>query len=65
MRPERASMMGLRIATTALWAAESDVLSAKLFKDVSLKTYRGAPHDIPATHADQVNANLLAFLLQG
>ncbi|PZR48932.1 alpha/beta fold hydrolase [Paraburkholderia fungorum] len=45
--------------------ADSGVLSAKLVKNGTLKTYKGAPHGIPTTHADQVNADLLAFLQQG
>ena len=44
---------------------DSGVLSAKLVKNGKLLTYKGAPHGIPTTHADQVNADLLAFLLQG
>ncbi|GAB3374539.1 alpha/beta hydrolase [Lysobacter rhizosphaerae] len=42
----------------------SGVLSAKLVKNGKLNTYKGAPHGIPTTHADQVNADLLAFLQQ-
>ena len=41
---------------------DSGVLSAKLVKNGTLKTYKGAPHGIPTTHADKVNADLLAFL---
>lgn len=41
--------------------ADSGVLSAKLVKNGKLNTYKGAPHGIPTTHADQVNADLLAF----
>jgi pimeloyl-ACP methyl ester carboxylesterase len=44
--------------------ADSGVLSAKLVKNGTLKTYKGAPHGIPTTHADQVNADLLSFLQQ-
>ena len=43
---------------------DSGVPSAKLFKNGKLLTYKGAPHGIPTTHADQVNADLLAFLQQ-
>ncbi len=42
----------------------SGVLSAKLLKNGKLNTYKGAPHGIPTTHADQINADLLAFLRQ-
>jgi len=36
--------------------------SAKLVKNASLKIYPGAPHGLTATHKDQLNADLLAFL---
>ena len=39
----------------------SALLSAKLVKDATLKVYPGAPHGLPSTHKDQVNADLLAF----
>jgi non-heme chloroperoxidase len=35
--------------------------SAKILKNATLKTYPGYPHGMPATHADQINADLLAF----
>jgi len=37
-------------------------LSAKLLKNGTLKTYEGYPHGMPTTHADTINADLLAFL---
>jgi non-heme chloroperoxidase len=37
-------------------------LSSKLVKNSTLKVYPGAPHGMYTTHADQVNADLLAFL---
>jgi non-heme chloroperoxidase len=37
-------------------------LSAKLIKHPTLKVYAGAPHGMCTTHADEVNADLLAFL---
>jgi non-heme chloroperoxidase len=40
----------------------SALLSAKLVKDATLKIYPGASHGLTATHKDQVNADLLAFL---
>jgi non-heme chloroperoxidase len=41
--------------------AASALLSAKLLKNVTLKVYPGFPHGMPATHADVINADLLAF----
>ncbi len=40
----------------------SALLSSKIAKGSTLKVYRGAPHGLTATHKDQVNADLLAFL---
>jgi non-heme chloroperoxidase len=37
-------------------------LSAKLLKNGTLKTYKDYPHGMPTTHADVINADLLAFL---
>ena len=37
-------------------------LSAKLLKNGTLKTYKDLPHGMPTTHAETVNAELLAFL---
>ena len=36
--------------------------SAELLKNGVLKTYQGLPHGMPTTHADTINADLLAFL---
>jgi non-heme chloroperoxidase len=36
--------------------------SVKILPNASLKEYAGAPHGVCVTHADRVNANLLAFL---
>jgi non-heme chloroperoxidase len=36
--------------------------SAELVRNGTLKTYKGAPHGIPTTHADELNADLLAFI---
>jgi non-heme chloroperoxidase len=41
--------------------ADSGPLSAKLLKNGTLKTYKGYPHGMPTTHADAINADLLAF----
>jgi non-heme chloroperoxidase len=40
----------------------SALKSSKLVKDATLKVYPGAPHGLFATHKDQFNADLLAFL---
>lgn len=40
----------------------SGKLSAKIVKDATLKIYKDAPHGLSATHADELNADLLAFL---
>ena len=41
--------------------ATSAVLSAKFAKRGTLKTYPGFPHGMPATNADVINADLLAY----
>jgi non-heme chloroperoxidase len=35
--------------------------SAKILKNATLKVYKGLPHGMPTTNADQINADLLAF----
>lgn len=42
--------------------ADSAPLSAKLLKNGTLKVYEGFPHGMCTTHADVVNADLLAFI---
>jgi len=42
--------------------ADSGPLSAKLLKNSAAKFYPGFPHGMPTTHADQINADLLAFI---
>jgi non-heme chloroperoxidase len=42
--------------------ADSALLSSKIIKNATLKIYPGAPHGLTATHQDQFNADLLAFL---
>ncbi|MFT4074527.1 MAG: alpha/beta hydrolase [Asticcacaulis sp.] len=42
--------------------ADSALLSAKLVKNGTLKTYPGLPHGMCTTHADVINADLLAFI---
>ena len=40
----------------------SAMMSSKIVKGAKLKVYPGAPHGLTATHKDQVNADLLAFI---
>ncbi len=40
----------------------SAMLSSKLVPGATLKVYPGAPHGLPDTHKDQLNADLLAFI---
>jgi non-heme chloroperoxidase len=42
--------------------ADAGPLSAKLLKNGTLKTYEGYPHGMLTTHADVLNADLLAFI---
>jgi non-heme chloroperoxidase len=42
--------------------AESALLSAKIVPGAILKVYPGAPHGLMATHREQFNADLLAFI---
>src|SRR5690606_26252203 len=42
--------------------ADSALLSIELLKHGTLKTYPGLPHGMATTHADVVNADLLAFI---
>jgi non-heme chloroperoxidase len=41
--------------------ADSALLSSKLLKNGTLKVYKGLPHGMATTHADVINADLLAF----
>jgi non-heme chloroperoxidase len=41
--------------------ADAGPLSAKLLKNAETKFYPGFPHGMPTTHAEQINADLLAF----
>lgn len=45
--------------------ATSALRSSRLVKGSTLKVYPGLPHGMCATHKDQVNADLLAFLRKG
>jgi non-heme chloroperoxidase len=40
----------------------ASVIASKIVKGATLKIYPGAPHGLTATHRDQFNADLLAFL---
>jgi non-heme chloroperoxidase len=42
--------------------ADAGPLSARLLKHGTLKTYKGLPHGMPTTHAQTINADLLAFI---
>jgi non-heme chloroperoxidase len=42
--------------------ADSALLSSKLIRKATLKVYPGAPHGLMATHRDQFNSDLLAFI---
>ncbi len=42
--------------------AAAALQSSKLVKGAVLKVYPGFPHGMPTTNADQINADLLAFL---
>jgi non-heme chloroperoxidase len=43
----------------------SGPLSAKLLKNGTLKTFKDLPHGMPTTHAEKINADLLAFFRSG
>jgi non-heme chloroperoxidase len=40
---------------------DSALLSSKLVKNATLKVYEGAPHGLPSTSKDRLNADLLDF----
>ena len=42
--------------------ADAGPLSAKLLPDGTLKSYTDLPHGMPTTHAEIINADLLAFI---
>ena len=41
--------------------ADSGPMAARLLKNATLKVYKDFPHGMPTTHADIINADLLAF----
>ena len=43
----------------------SALLSSKIVKNAILKVYKGAPHGMPSTLKDEINADLLAFFKDG
>jgi len=45
--------------------ADTAMLSSKIIKNATLKTYPGAPHGLTATHKDRFNEDLLSFLQSG
>jgi non-heme chloroperoxidase len=42
--------------------ATTGKVSATIVRDAVLKSYPGYPHGMPTTHADRINADLLAFI---
>jgi non-heme chloroperoxidase len=42
----------------------SGLMTAKIVKNATLIVYPGFPHGMPATNADQINGDLLAFFEQ-
>jgi non-heme chloroperoxidase len=42
--------------------ADSALLSSKIVKNATLKIYEGAPHGLPSTLKDRMNADILAFV---
>lgn len=42
--------------------ADSAELAVKIVRNGTLKVYKGAPHGLATTHADQLNQDLLAFI---
>jgi non-heme chloroperoxidase len=41
---------------------DASLLQAKLLRNCTLKIYPGMPHGLMTTHADEINADLLAFI---
>ncbi|MNL85095.1 Non-heme chloroperoxidase [compost metagenome] len=42
--------------------SDSAPLTAKLLKNATLKIHKGLPHGMATTHADVINADILAFI---
>src|SRR5918994_7995692 len=51
---------------SVLWSRtssyDSDHIAADFQGPATLKVYEGAPHGLPSTHQDRLNADLLAFI---
>jgi non-heme chloroperoxidase len=45
--------------------ADAGPVAAQLLRNGTLKVYQGYPHGMPTTHADVINADLLAFIQAG
>ncbi|MPY88394.1 MAG: alpha/beta fold hydrolase [Luteitalea sp.] len=45
--------------------ADSALLAAKIVPNATLRVYKGAPHGMPSTLKDRINADLLAFFREG
>jgi len=45
--------------------ADSALLSIKLLRRGELKIYKGCPHGMLTTHAEELNADILAFVRGG
>ena len=41
---------------------DASLLQARLLQNATLKVYKGLPHGLMTTHADEVNADILAFI---
>jgi non-heme chloroperoxidase len=41
---------------------DAALLSAKILKNATLKVYKGYPHGMATTHADEINADILKFI---
>mgnify|MGYP001952367165 CR=1 FL=1 len=67
MEAPAAITLGVALLTATWWMTEAvpigaaSLLSSKLVRGSTLKVYPGAPHGLPTTHKDQVNADLLEF----
>jgi len=63
-------LRGMRIPTLVIHGdddqivpvADAAALMAQIGPNARLKIYDGAPHGLPVTHRDRLNADLLAFL---
>jgi pimeloyl-ACP methyl ester carboxylesterase len=60
--PRRIAEIANLAAKVPVPIAAAGLMSAKILKNATLKVYPGFPHGMPATNADQINADLLAFL---